>query len=237
MKVYMTKLIAAAFISVLGFNAAAEAKNMNNALDARQQSIVAISAYAGVGNMNGLRKALAQGLESGLTINEIKEMVVQVYAYAGYPRSINAAVAFQEVVNERKAKGINDAEGRTPSPMPTDRTSLEFGAENQTKLLGRPIGGGIYDFVPLLDQFLKAHLFGDIFQRDNLDWKSREFETIAILAGINGAEPQLEAHLGIGMRNGITEDEMRSAASIIGDCLGREYETRVNSLFDRVLKN
>lgn len=209
---------------------------MEHSLDARQQSIVAISAFAGVGDLDKLKTALAQGLEAGLTINEIKEMLVQVYAYAGYPRSINAVTTFRDVLDERKAKGINDIEGRAPSPMPSNRTSLEFGAENQTKLLGYPVGGGIFDFAPLLDQFLKAHLFGDIFQRDNFDWKSRELETIAILAGIDGAEPQLEAHLAIGMHNGITENEMRAAAAVIGNCLGKRYEDHVNRLFDGVLK-
>ena len=236
MKTYIMKTLALVFLSILGFTAAAEAQTMKNTLDARQKSIVAIAAFSGVGDLDNLKIALGQGLDGGLSINEIKEMLVQVYAYAGSPRSLNAVSTFRDVLDERKAKGISDVEGKAASPLPTDRTSLEFGTENQTKLLGQPISGGIFDFAPVLDQFLKAHLFGDIFQRDNFDWKSRELLTIGILSGIRGADPQLEAHLAIGMHNGIRVDEIRSAAAVIGDSLGQQYGEYVNRLFDSVLK-
>lgn len=47
---------------------------------------------------------------------------------------------------------------------------------------GRDAQGAVLTFAPVLDQYLKAHLFGDIFGRDNLDWKTRELATIASLA-------------------------------------------------------
>lgn len=205
---------------------------MNNTLNARQQSMVAISALSASGDLDNLKSALTQGLDAGVTVNEIKEILVQVYAYAGFPRSLNALTTFQSVMQERKAKGINDTEGKAASPMPTNRTSLEFGTENQTKLIGQPIGGGIYDFAPAIDQFLKAHLFGDIFQRDNLDWKHRELATIAMLAAIPGVEPQLKGHMDIGMHNGLTVDDLRSAAAVIGKTLGKQQEEAMNRLID-----
>lgn len=205
---------------------------METTLNAKQQSMVAISALSASGDLDKLKTALAQGLDDGVTVNEIKEILVQVYAYAGFPRSLNALTTFQSVMQERKAKGITDTEGKAASPMPTNRTSLEFGTENQTKLIGQPIGGGIYDFAPAIDQFLKAHLFGDIFQRDNLDWKHRELATIAMLAAIPGVEPQLKGHMGIGMHNGLTVDDLRSAAAVIGKSLGKQQESAMNRLID-----
>lgn len=205
---------------------------MNNTLNARQQSMVAISALSASGDLDNLKSALTQGLDAGVSVNEIKEILVQVYAYAGFPRSLNALTVFQTVVEERKAKGINDTEGKAASPMPTNRTSLEFGTENQTKLIGQPIGGGIYDFAPAIDQFLKAHLFGDIFQRDNLDWKHRELATIAMLAAIPCVEPQLKGHMGIGMHNGLTVDDLRSAAVVVGKAIGKPQGDAMNRLLD-----
>lgn len=232
MKNRIIVLYAAALFCLSAFAAVTEAYAMETTLNAKQQSMVAISALSAAGDLDKLKTALAQGLDAGLSVNEIKEILVQVYAYAGFPRSLNALTTFQSVMQERKAKGITDTEGKAPSPMPTNRTSLEFGTENQTKLIGQPIGGGIYDFAPAIDQFLKAHLFGDIFQRDNLNWKRRELATIAMLAAIPGVEPQLKGHMGIGMRNGLTVDDLRSAAAVIGKTLGKQQEEAMNRLIN-----
>ena len=59
-------------------------------LDGKHQSIVAISAFTAKGDLVQLQKVLNEGLDAGLTINEIKEVLVQLYAYAGFPRSLNA---------------------------------------------------------------------------------------------------------------------------------------------------
>lgn len=212
-----------AAIALLSLSTLSEAAQTMNTLDAKQQSIVTISAFGATGDLDKLKSSLNEGLDAGLTVNEIKELLVQLYAYAGFPRSLNAITTFQAVVDERKARGVTDVMGREPSPFPTGRSSLEFGTENQTKLIGQPVGGGIYDFVPAIDQFLKAHLFGDIFQRDNLDWQSRELATIAILASIDGLNPQLQGHMGIGMYNGLTADQLRAAAALLGEKLGKRY--------------
>lgn len=237
MKTRIATVLAAAFISIISFTAAAEAaQTMKNALDAKQQAMVAIGAFSGTGDLDKLKTALNQGLDAGLTANEIKEMLVQVYAYAGFPRSLNAITTLQAVLDERKARGVNDTEGKAASPMPQGRTSLEYGTENQTRLFGQPIGGGIYEFVPVIDQFLKSHLFGEIFQRDVLDWKQRQLTTVAILSGISGVNPQLQGHLATGIRQGLTVDQLRAAAAVVGESLGGPYADNMNQLIDAVTK-
>ena len=57
------------------------------ALNAGQKSIAAAASYAARGNQAGLKQALTAGLEAGVTVNEFKEILVQVYAYCGFPRS------------------------------------------------------------------------------------------------------------------------------------------------------
>ena len=73
-----------------------EARAMNEAhpLNARQRGIVAIAAFTANGDMEKLKPALHAGLEAGLTVNEIKEVLVQLYAYTGFPRSLNGIGAF-----------------------------------------------------------------------------------------------------------------------------------------------
>ncbi len=184
-------------------------------LSKKERSIVFISAYTAKGNMPKLHTALNDGLDAGLTVNEIKEVLVQLYAYAGFPRSLNALHTLMDVLKERKQKGINDVKGKEPKPLPTDKSKLQFGTEMQTKLVGQPVKGEVYAFAPAIDQFLKEHLFGDIFGRDNIDWKTREIATISALAGLGGVENQLRSHFNVGIYNGLTEAQLVELVAII----------------------
>lgn len=96
--------------------------------------------------------------------------------------------------NEREAKGIRDTAGKLPGPPPEGK-SMDFGSANQTKLCGAPVKGTLYDLAPAIDEYLKAHLFGDIFSRDNLDWRTRELATLAALAAMDGVKTSLPAIL------------------------------------------
>ena len=60
----------------------------NQALNPKQQSIIPIAAFTANGDLDNLKTALHDGLTAGLTVNEIKEILVHLYAYAGFPRSL-----------------------------------------------------------------------------------------------------------------------------------------------------
>lgn len=177
------------------------------ALSAKERSIVAISMYTARGDMENLKTALNAGLDAGLTVNEIKEVLVQLYAYCGFPRSLNALNNFMALVREREARGLKDVPGRLPGPLPAG-DSVAFGGTNQTKLCGGEVKGAVYEFAPAIDEFLKGHLFGDIFGRDNLDWKTRELATVAALAAMDGTERQRDSHIRVGKHNGLADPQI-----------------------------
>jgi alkylhydroperoxidase/carboxymuconolactone decarboxylase family protein YurZ len=208
---------------------------MQNHLNAKQQSIILIAAFTANDDLTNLKTALNEGLDTGLTVNKIKEVLVQLYAYAGFPRSLNGLGTFMTVMDERGKKGIKDEMGKEASPIPTDKNSLEFGTENQTKLVGQPVTGPLYDFAPAIDKFLKAHLFGDIFQRDVLNWKERELVTMAALANIEGVNAQLQGHMAIGMYNGLTSEQLRELVSVLGAKCGPKVSENAGVVLDRVL--
>lgn len=183
------------------------------ALSAKQQTIAPIGAAMAVGDMPRLRDALNRGLDAGLTISESKEILVQLYAYAGFPRSLNALSLLMTVLQERQAKGVQDQPGREPGPVPSGHALLELGTDNQTRLVGAPVSGPLFEFSPAIDRFLKGHLFGDIFARDNLDWAARELATVGALAAMQGLAPQLESHLKISMNVGLTAQQLNQVAS------------------------
>ena len=165
----------------------------NQALSAKQQSIIPIAALTATGDLDKLRPALHAGLEAGLTVNEIKEILVQMYAYAGFPRSLNGITTFMAVMDERHAKGIKDEMGKEASPVPADMNKDAYGAKVRARLGGReviPPPSGYQLFTPVIDTFLKEHLFADIFARDNLDFLSREIATVGALSSLEGHPSQ-----------------------------------------------
>lgn len=214
--------------------------SLDNALNPRQKSIVAISSFTAGGNLEKLKGALNEGLNAGLTVNEIKEVLVQLYAYAGFPRSLNAISTFMTVMDERKAKGIRDAEGREASPMPPDWNRDEYGARIRAKLSGLdaiPAPSGYQLFAPLIDTFLKEHLFADIFARDNLDHQSRELATVSTLASIPGLGGQLQFHMNAAMNTGLNEAQMKDFISVLAGCVGEGEAQTATTILSRVLSS
>ncbi|MBP2635275.1 MAG: Carboxymuconolactone decarboxylase [Firmicutes bacterium] len=231
-------LLIGVIFSLVNFTNISEANSMQEerpVLHARQEQIVAIATFTAKGDLPRLKTALNDGLDAGLTVNEVKEVLVQMYAYTGFPRSLNGISTFMGVMEERQAKGIHDEIGREASPLPADKSSIEFGTENQTKLVGVPVRGPIYTFAPAIDQFLKGHLFGDIFGRDILDFQSREIATISALASMEGVNSQLQAHFNLGFNTGLTEEQMNGIISVLADKVGKKEADNASEVLGKVL--
>jgi 4-carboxymuconolactone decarboxylase len=216
------------------YNEGARTMNTDHALSAKQRGIIPIAAFTAVGDQERLRTALTEGLEAGLTVNEVKEVLVQMYAYAGFPRSLSGIQTFMAVMDERQAKGIKDEAGRDAAPLPAGTNRNEYGARVRATLAGQkeiPPPAGYQLFTPVIDTFLKEHLFADIFARDVLDHRSRELATVAALSSMTGTRGQLQFHLGAAMNVGLTEAQMRDFISVLAAKVGeRESESAAEVL-------
>lgn len=187
-------------------------------LSARQRAIPLIAAFMATGDIPRLNTALNQGLDAGLSISESREILVQLYAYVGFPRSLNALDELMKVVQARQQRGLQDAPGREPSrTVATGEALLAAGTANQTRISGGPVKGPVFDFAPVINQFLQAHLFGDIFERDNLDWQSRELATVGALAATQGVEAQLRSHMRASLRVGLSAEQLRQVVEVLGE--------------------
>lgn len=196
----------------------AHAQAASETLSARQQAIPLIASFMAASDMPRLHAALNQGLDAGLTISEAKEVLVQLYAYVGFPKSLNALGELLKVVETRQQHGIQDAPGREPGrAIPTGDKLLAVGKANQTRISGAPVKNAVTDFAPVINQFLQAHLFGDIFERDNLDWPSRELATVGALAAMPGVEAQLRSHLRASLRVGLTAAQLSQLTQLLAE--------------------
>jgi alkylhydroperoxidase/carboxymuconolactone decarboxylase family protein YurZ len=237
-----TALLAVIYGLMLNVAAIAEAQTMDahQALSAKQRSIIPIAAFTATGDLDKLRPALHAGLDAGLTVNEIKEILVQMYAYAGFPRSLNGIHTFMAVMDERQAKGITDEMGKDASPVPADMNKEAYGAQVRARLAGQdviPPPSGYQLFTPVIDTFLKEHLFADIFARDTLDDQSRELATIAALAGMTGTAGQLRFHLDAAMNTGLTEAQMQHFIAALKSEVGTKEAESASAIFAEVLSN
>ena len=166
----------------------------------------AIACDEAKGDLVALESAIHNGLEAELTVSQIKEALSQLYAYTGFPRSLNALGVLQRVIGDRQAKGVKVLMGEDASPLNEDYDALKEGTRVQTQLVGRAFE---YEFAEATDYYLKAHLFGDIFARDNLTYADRELVTVSALSGLEGVEPQLKAHIAGARNMGVTEEQLQ----------------------------
>jgi alkylhydroperoxidase/carboxymuconolactone decarboxylase family protein YurZ len=212
----------------------------NDALNQRQQDIIPIAAFTAAGDINRLKPALGRGLADGLTVNEIKEILVHLYAYAGFPRSLNGLSAFMAVIDTRKAENIDDAEGKEAGPIPAAFDRDAYGAKVRAKLAGRETDISNADwqqFSPVIDTFLKEHLFADMFVRDVISYQDRELATIGALANMTGTEGQLKFHLGAAMNTGLTEAQMQDFISVLAARVGNTQAESAQKILTEVLNN
>ncbi|MGW1455685.1 carboxymuconolactone decarboxylase family protein [Salegentibacter agarivorans] len=192
------------------------AQSEHEKLSPTEYSIARISAATATGDLETLEDALNEGLENGLSINKIKEELVHLYAYTGFPRSLMAINTLTEVLEERKEKGIEDEVGEEPTDLKSGN-KYEIGKQVLADLTGvedRP-KAGYAKTVPIIEVFLKEHLFADIFKRGVLSYKEREIATVAALLSMGGAAPMATGHIKISMRHGVTEPQILQIVDMI----------------------
>lgn len=216
------------------YSSAREAADLNT----RQVNIVAISALTATGNIDALKQTLNEALDAGVTVNEVEEVIVHAYAYAGFPRSFTGMMAFMAVMEERRARGIQDQVGREASPVPADLNRDEYGAGVRARLAGLdevPPPAEWQQFSPVLDKFLKEHLFADLFARDILSFSDRELATVAILASIP-VEGPLPFHLGAALNTGLTAKQLQGFIEVLAEKVDTEKAANADRILQKVLQ-
>ena len=160
-------------------------------LTERHKGLAACACLMAQGDLERLEHAVKMALNNGVTINELKEAFSQLYAYTGFPRSLNALGVLSKVLENRQSNWQEGKPWTRPEIWDDAAKALKQGTEVQTKLSGRAFD---FDFCPQDDYYLKAHLFGDIFAGDQLTPADREIVTVAALSGLEGVDPQIAAH-------------------------------------------
>jgi len=109
-------------------------------LSAKETAIVDIGAWTARGEQDKLGAAFKAGFDAGLTLNEAKELVGQLYAYCGFPRALNAAATLMKIegygLTRRRgeaesAENENGGKIRNGGSFVLGDKALEIGTANQ----------------------------------------------------------------------------------------------------------
>ena len=135
------------FCSLLMFLTLSGKAQTMDTLSSKQEQIVVISALTADGNWTQLEQALQKGLDAGLTQNEIKEILLQLYAYTGFPKSLSSINQLIAAIEAREAQGIQDPQGTMPTSLALDTDKYAYGKKTVETLFGpekrqSPLCGG-----------------------------------------------------------------------------------------------
>lgn len=204
-------------------------------LTQKQLNLIPIAAFTATGNLEQLKSALTTGLDSGLTINEIKEALVHQYAYAGFPRSLNGLLTLREILEKRQHAGIQDNVGKNPTDLPSDTDYYQLGTETLSYLsktsADQPL---LNNFSPAIDHALKAHLFGYLFSRDNLSYLDRELVTISTLSALGNVNNQLRSHLKIAGNLGVNASQMQKIIQTLNTNVSMDVGSNANNVLKQL---
>ena len=115
---------------------------------------------------------------------------------------------------------------------PKDETRYERGLKRLSEVDGRAgedVVAKVAAISPDFARYLVEFPFGDVYARGGLNLRDREIATIAALAALGHALPQLKVHVAAGLHVGLTRDEILEI--IIQMAVYAGFPAALNALF------
>ena len=209
----------------------------NEVLTVHEQAIVAVASYTGKGDLEHLKPALTQALETGMTINRNKRSVdSRLRLLRGFRAACGRFRLYAG--SGRTESGRNKRPGRSGSIRSQGRQkSLRAGTRRACRNIGyagRCPESRICHIRPYYRAFSKEHLFTDLFERDLLTCRERELATVSILAGVSGVEPMAVGHMSICLHLGITPEQLSALLNIVEMNLGKNYSEPLRKVLNQI---
>ena len=176
-------------------------------LDDKMRELITVTVLVVNQTLPQLKAHVGASLNVGCTPEEIREAVYQCAPFVGFPKTLNAIAAMNEVFSER---GIS-------LPLPdaatvTEEDRIEKGLALQEALYGTEIKDRYAwlpgEFAEAVPRWLTELCFSDFMTRKGLDGKTRELLTVVILAAMGGAEVQVRSHVEGALKAGNTAEEI-----------------------------
>jgi len=190
-------------------------------LSLKSREFATLAMVTALGNQANSVQAHVEGaLRAGATETEIKELLLQMTVYAGYPKTLAAVTVAQQTLADLKQRGIPaaspqpDLESRRQTESNEVRYRRGLKALNQiSKASGEAVVKSFEDIAPDLGRYILEFSYGDVFSRPNLDLKTRELATVSALTGLNttASELPLKVHINGALNVGANRQEIIEA--------------------------
>lgn len=135
--------------------------------------------------------ALPAAPDCGLTVRQLR--IVEIASRTGSGDLDNLKPAL--------TAGLDDA-----------RTRYERGRDILAEISGVPADApkaAYAEFAPVVERFLKEHLFADLFERDVLTYAERELATVSVIAVLGeSVDPMLRSHMAVCRHLGMTQEQL-----------------------------
>lgn len=176
-------------------------------LDDRMRELVTVTVLTVNQTLPQLKAHTAACLRVGVTPTDIRETVYQCAPFIGFPKTLNAIAAMDEVFAENGISLPLESAERV-----TEETRYEAGLKIQSPTYGDEIAER-YAWLPApfdkaVPYYLTAFGFGDFNTRKGLCERERELLTVVLLAALGGAEVQVRAHVAGALKTGSTKEQI-----------------------------
>lgn len=162
-------------------------------LDDRARELITATVLACLQTLPQLKAHTAAALTVGVEAVEIREAVYQLAPFIGFPRTLGAVGAIDEVFRDRGISLPLPAQGTV-----ADADRYERGLAEQLPLYGNEIKDNLAGlpepFGEALPRFLTEHCFGDFYTRSGLTLAQRELLVLCALAALGDTAAQLGPH-------------------------------------------
>jgi 4-carboxymuconolactone decarboxylase len=162
-------------------------------LDDQTRELITVTVLACQQTLPQLKSHTGAALNIGVQPVEIREAIYQLAPFLGFPRTLNAVVAINEVFQTRGIKLPLPAQGTVP-----DADRYPKGLAEQAPLYGDEIKDSLADlpapFSEALPRFLTEFCFGDFYTRGGLNLARRELLVLCALATMGDTFAQLGPH-------------------------------------------
>lgn len=176
-------------------------------LDIRTRELVTITVLAAEQALPQLKAHTGACLNVGLSPLEIRETIYQCAPFIGFPKTLNAIAAMNEVFAQRGISLPLESAGTAK-----EETRYEEGLALQAPVYGNEIADRYSwlpgDFSEEIPKWLTEIGFADFTARKGLDEKKRELLIVVLLAAMGGAEVQVRSHVIGALKVGNTPEEI-----------------------------
>lgn len=205
-------------------------------LDMGLKELAVVAALTAMGTVEPqLKVHVNAALNTGNSIIEVKEAILQMVVYAGFPSCISAMNVLREVINERKARGVED-DKPNPTVRTPDKDLLNTNEDNhplwdtqQLDELTRSIVGVAPELVSLFKEFA----YEKVFSRNVLSRKQKSIIAIAALTALGYTRSTLKLQVKVGLDAGLTAEEVKEIMLLMTVYLG--FPSAINGI--NVLKS